>query len=48
VIKYNKPFDKPSTFKSPFPSMKNYDLKAWEMCMKYKKTDDVFFWNVYG
>jgi hypothetical protein len=48
VIKYNKPFDKPSTFIAPFPSMKNYDLKAWEMCMKYKKTDDVFFWNVYG
>lgn len=48
VIKYDKPFDKPSTFISPFPSMKNYDLKAWEMCMKYKKSDDVFFWNVYG
>lgn len=48
VIKYDKPFDKPSNFISPFPSMKNYDLKAWELCMKYKKTDDVFFWNVYG
>ena len=48
VIKYNKPFDKPSNISSPFPSMKNYDLKAWELCMKYKKTNDVFFWNVYG
>lgn len=48
ILKYNKPFDKPSLFKAPFPSIENYDLKAWEMCMKYKKTDDCFFWNVYG
>ena len=48
LIKYDKPFDKISNFIAPFPSIKNYDLKAWELCMKYKKTDDVFFWNVYG
>ena len=48
IIKYDKPFDKPSKYNSPFPSIKNYDLKAWEMSMRYKKTNDVFLWNVYG
>lgn len=46
IIKYHKSFDKPSKIVSVFPSMPNYDLKAFEYCVKYKQTDDVLFWNV--
>lgn len=46
VMKYHKSFDKKSTYKAPFPSMKNYDLKAWEYCEKFNHKNDVFFWNV--
>jgi len=48
VIKYNKPFDYETKWVQDFPSMPNYDLKAWELCMKYKNSNDVFFWNVWG
>ncbi len=48
VIKHSLPFDKPSKSKAPFPSIANYDLKAWELCLKHHKTDDVLFWNVWG
>lgn len=60
IIKYEKPFDKPSKFQAPFPSVENYDLKAYEKCMEHienKRTGDerkeerekcVLFWNVYG
>lgn len=54
IIKYEKPFDKPSKFNAPFPSVANYDLKAYEKCMEHvSKTgssDDkcILFWNVYG
>ena len=53
IIKYEKPFDKPSKFKAPFPSVANYDLKAYEKCVEHmmSKTDSnkcVLFWNVYG
>lgn len=31
----------------PFPSMPNYDLKAWEYCLLLSnKSSKVFFWNV--
>jgi hypothetical protein len=46
VLKYDKGFEIESNFKSPFPSMPNYDLKAFEYCTKYKKADNVLFWNV--
>lgn len=46
IMKYDKPFDKPSKHKAPFPSVPNYDLKAFEYCEKYKESDDVLFWNV--
>jgi hypothetical protein len=46
VLKYHKSFEMESNFKSSFPSMPNYDLKAFEYCIKYKKTDNVLFWNV--
>ena len=47
IIKYPKSFDKESKLKIEFPSMPNYDLKAFELCLKesnkYKK---ILFWNV--
>lgn len=46
VLKYPKSFDKSSKFNAGFPSMPNYDLKAFEYCVKYKKGKDVLFWNV--
>jgi hypothetical protein len=46
VVKYHRGFDKVSKHKAPFPSVPNYDLKAFEYCEKYKQNNDVFFWNV--
>ena len=46
LYKYHKSFDKVSNFKADFKSMKNYDLKAFEYCEKYKHSNDVLFWNV--
>jgi hypothetical protein len=46
IMKYNKSFDKLSKFNSGFPSMANYDLKAFEYCVKYSKSKNVLFWNV--
>lgn len=43
---YHKSFDKESKEKTPFNSTPNYDLKALEYCLKYKKTNNVLFWNV--
>jgi len=47
ILKYHKSFDKVSNFKAPFQSMPNYDLKAYEYCMRYKESKDVLFWNVF-
>ena len=46
VLKYPKSFDKLSKFVAGFPSMPNYDLKAIELCIKHKQSNDVLFWNV--
>lgn len=49
VWEYHLPFDKPSRFNAPFPSMPNYDLKAWEYCCKHSQSANdktVLFWNV--
>lgn len=46
IMKYPKPFEKESKAKSPFPSCKNYDLKAWEYCLKNSNGGKVLFWNV--
>jgi threonine dehydratase len=46
VLKYPKSFDKLSKFVAGFPSMPNYDLKAFELCIKHKHSKDVLFWNV--
>lgn len=45
LIKYPKPFAYECRFKADFPSMPNYDLKAYEMCMQHYK-EHVLFWNV--
>lgn len=48
--KYHKPFDKKADItRAPFPSMPNYDLKAWEECKRFKflnRERKVLFWNV--
>lgn len=49
VCKYPAPFDKVSRAIAPFPSMPNYDLKAWEaMCATNApgNTGNRLFWNV--
>jgi hypothetical protein len=46
ILNHHLPFDKECKMTPDFPSMANYDLKAWEYCLKYKSTNDVLFWNV--
>jgi hypothetical protein len=53
VIKYEKRFEQPSKYSASFPSMENYDLKAFEKCVqntreKVEKGGQILFWNVYG
>lgn len=46
---YPKPFETASKYPVPFPSMPNYDLKAWEICsihQKMKPDKNLLFWNV--
>jgi hypothetical protein len=45
IIKYPKSFDKESKLNIEFPSVPNYDLKAFELCLKHNK-GKVLFWNV--
>ena len=50
IIVYPKPFEYASKLKVNFPSMPNYDLKAFELCLEYNKNSHdnkkVLFWNV--
>ena len=46
IIKYPKSFDKESKLKIDFPSMPNYDLKAFEICLHQRGGGIVLFWNV--
>jgi threonine dehydratase len=57
IVKYPKSFEKESNLIIDFPSMPNYDLKAFEMCLEYynkyyndkncKHTKkNILFWNV--
>lgn len=47
ILHYHKPFEYVSRFYAPFPSCANYDLKAWEYCLKYKAENaKTLFWNV--
>ena len=48
LVKYPKSFEEVSKIRAPFPSCRNYDLKAWEYCLKIKKEGQrVLFWNVF-
>ncbi len=48
VLCYHKTFDKKSNYISSFPSMPNYDLKAWEYLnnLRDNRNKDILFWNV--
>lgn len=46
VLKYPKSFEKSSKFNAGFPSTPNYDLKAFELCINHKQSNDTLFWNV--
>jgi len=47
LLKYPKPFDTESHINIDFPSMANYDRKAFELCLKHhNKSKNVLFWNV--
>ena len=54
ILVYPKPFEYVSKLKVNFPSMPNYDLKAFELCLEYNKNSHVdidankkvLFWNV--
>lgn len=47
VHRYHLPFEKVSRSKCSFPSTPNYDLKAWEYCLRYSPRDKkILFWNV--
>ena len=54
ILVYPKPFEHVSKLKVNFPSMPNYDLKAFELCLEYNKNSHVdidankkvLFWNV--
>jgi hypothetical protein len=44
--KHHRPFEKDSACRAPFPSCANYDLKAWEYCIRDRPSGQVLFWNV--
>jgi hypothetical protein len=47
LYEYPHPFERESVLWTEFPSMANYDKKAFEMCLeKHKKGHMVLFWNV--
>jgi len=47
IHKYPLPFNRESELAIEFPSMANYDRKAFELCLeKHKKGHSVLFWNV--
>jgi len=50
ILVYPKPFEYASKLKVDFPSMPNYDLKAFELCLEHNKNSNdnkkVLFWNV--
>jgi len=50
ILVYPKPFEYASKLKVNFPSMPNYDLKAFELCLEYNKNshdnNKILFWNV--
>lgn len=47
VIESPYAFEKQTKAECPFPSCRNYDRKAWEMAMRDKR-GNILFWNVMG
>lgn len=47
LIRHPLPFEKPGKGSAPFKTSRNYDLKAWEFCLKNNGGGDVLFWNVF-
>lgn len=47
LVKYPAPFERAARFSAPFKTSRNYDLKAWEVCLKRKGEGLVLFWNVF-
>lgn len=47
VYSYPKAFQDPADFTPPFPSIRTYDAKAWEVMMKHGREGSLF-WNVAG
>lgn len=47
IYQYPKPFDYVCDYPTPFPSMPNYDRKAYQYCQQYRKNHhNTLFWNV--
>lgn len=49
LIYYDKPFEYECKFSCPFPSMPNYDRKAYEVLIRERgsnPTQTIYFWNV--
>jgi cysteine synthase len=46
LLPYHMNFHQIAKIEAPFPSTPNYDLKAWEYCLNYRKSKNVLFWNV--
>lgn len=45
---YPRAFDQPARSMPPFPSVPNYDAKAWEIMKAHYVDDGTVFWNVAG
>ena len=51
IFNYDKPFHYETTYPTPFPSMPNYDRKAFEImniCLRGSPEGNILFWNVMG
>lgn len=48
IYKDPRKFETAINFKAPFPSMPNYDLKAWQYCVEHDAGEGkrILFWNV--
>ncbi len=47
LIRYPASFEKPAKINAPFKTSRNYDLKAWEVCLKRRGAGLALFWNVF-
>lgn len=47
LVKYPAPFERAARSLAPFKTSRNYDLKAWEVCIARNNGGEVLFWNVF-